>query len=152
MVLIVLLIVSFVAIASIVSMVNASMSSNGIIELSNYTNGKRLKVVVEYTNNISSNIENNNSYFRLLFFNPETDRLERHIDYDLVISDKDREIFQLSNELGHPLFPVHSSNGIGMIPIPSNVDKGEITVKVIVDGISFTPIAREEVQFRFVMS
>lgn len=49
-------------------------------------------------------------------------------------------------------FPVHSGNGIGIIPIPSNVDKGEITVKVIVDGISFTPITREEVQFRFVMS
>lgn len=87
----------------------------------------------------------------MLFFNPETKSLERHIDYDLVIFNKDQNIFQLSNESGHPLFLVHLSNGIGVIPIASSIVKGEITFKIIIDGISFTPIEREEVQFRLVM-
>jgi hypothetical protein len=67
-------------------MTNATMASDGIIELSNNTKNKRLKIIMEYSNNISTKIENNNSYFRLLFLNPETDRLERKDDNDTVIS------------------------------------------------------------------
>ena len=77
--------------------------------------------------------------------------MERHIDYGLVIFNKDQNIFQLSNESGQPLFPVHLSNGIGVIPIASGIVKGEITFKIIVDGMSFTPIEREVVQFRLVI-
>jgi hypothetical protein len=105
-----------------------------------------LRVDVEYINT-----EKTNPYFRVLFLYPESDRLERHIDYDFVILDNHKKIFQLSNASGHPLFPVHSSSGIGVIPIPPDFGKGVFTIEVIIDGISFIPVEREEVQFQLTM-
>ncbi|MDN5866188.1 MAG: hypothetical protein L0H55_02170 [Candidatus Nitrosocosmicus sp.] len=136
------------------SMVNATLDERDVIELSNYTSSKSLKVVIEYPKSNQTVVENNNLYFRLLFVDPNTDKLQRHVDYDFVILDDEREIYRLSNESGMPLFPMHSSSGIGVVPNPLlSVEKGQITIKVIVFGISFIPIIPEHVQFHpFVMS
>lgn len=140
--------VTSAAFVSIIPQVNASMNSTTTTTtLSNHTNGNSLRVDVEYINT-----DKTNPYFKVLFFNPESDRLERHIDYDfIIIMNNQKKIFQLSNASGHPMFPVHSSNGIGVIPIPHDVGKGEFTIEVIIDGISFVPVEREEVQFQLTM-
>ena len=134
------------------SVIYASANNSDTVKVSNYTNNKSLKIILEYSNNNSSDIGNSNLQFRLLFMDPENDMLKRHIDYDFAIFKIDKEIYRYSNQSGQPLFPMHSSNGIAFIPISSEFEKGEYTVKVFVEGISFIPIPIEAAQFRIGIS
>ncbi|MDR4489770.1 MAG: hypothetical protein R2685_02555 [Candidatus Nitrosocosmicus sp.] len=128
--------------------VDASMENNYTKEFVNYTSSKNLKVTVEWKNTNFTNDEKTIEYFRIQFINPENNKLQNHIDYDFAISEKGKEIFRLSNQSGQPLFPMHSSNGIGVIPI-YEFDKGKYLIKVEVEGISFIPIDKEQVDFEF---
>jgi hypothetical protein len=47
---------------------------------------------------------------------------------------------------------MHSSNCIAFIPISSDIEKGEYTVKAFVEGIPFIPIQIERAQFRIEIS
>ncbi len=69
----------------IFSVIYASTNISDTVKISNYTNNKCLKVILEYSNNNSSDIGNSNLQFRLLFMDPEDDMLKRHIDYDFAI-------------------------------------------------------------------
>ncbi len=69
----------------IFSLIYASTNISDTVKISNYTNNKCLKVILEYSNNNSSDIGNSNVQFRLLFMDPEDDMLKRHIDYDFAI-------------------------------------------------------------------
>lgn len=116
-------------------------------KLRNSSSGESLDVVLEYSDNSTSNIKNSNLQFRILFINAQTDKIERHIDYDFVILDKQKEIYRFSNQTGQSLYPLHSSNGIAFIPIFTEFQKGEYEARVIINGISFNPILPEHVQF-----
>ena len=69
----------------IFSVIYASTNISDTVKISNYTNNKCLKVILEYSNNNSSDIKNSNLQFRLLFIDPEDDMLKRHINYDFAI-------------------------------------------------------------------
>ena len=69
----------------IFSVIYASTNISDTVKISNYTNNKCLKVILEYSNNNSSNIGNSKLQFRLRFMDPEVDILKRHIDYDFAI-------------------------------------------------------------------
>jgi len=69
----------------IFSVIFASTNNSDTVKISSHTNNKYLKVILEYSNNNSSDIGNSNLQFRLLFLDPEDDMLKRHIDYDFAI-------------------------------------------------------------------
>lgn len=121
-------------------------------EIRNSTDGRSLDIVLEYSDDKISNINNSYMQFRILFIDPKNDKLQRHIDYDFVIFDinKDKEIYRLSNQSGHPLFPIHSNNGIGFIPVFSNLEEREYIINIIIHGITFNPIKPELAQFNII--
>ena len=69
----------------IFSVIYASTNISDTVKISNYTNNKCLKVILEYSNNNSSDSGNSDLQFRLLFVDPVDDMLKRHIDCDFAI-------------------------------------------------------------------
>ncbi len=79
------------------------------------------------------------------FINPQTQKIQVHIDYTLVISNENGEIIFTTPE---PF--VHSSEGFGNIPVEF-LDEGVYSTDIEVEGILFTPIPPETVSFDIIV-
>jgi hypothetical protein len=122
---------------------NTSNSSSSLTEL---TDGGSITVKLEPSPNpIKSNEQ---SQLKVSFFKPNTEEIQPHIDYDMIISEttSNKTIFQASNQTGQPGIPVHTAESIVTIPFTFPA-KGEYTIKIPIFGILFNPIAPESVTF-----
>ncbi|HZA70199.1 MAG TPA: hypothetical protein VE548_10915 [Nitrososphaeraceae archaeon] len=122
---------------------NTSNSSSSLTEL---TDGGSITVKLEPSPNpIKSNEQ---TQLKVSFFKPNTEEIQPHIDYDMIINDTttNKTIFQASNETGQPGIPVHTAESIVTIPFTFPV-KGEYTIKIPIYGILFNPIAPESVTY-----
>jgi hypothetical protein len=118
-------------------------SSSSLTEL---TDGGSITVKLEPSPNpIKSNEQ---TQLKVSFFKPNTEEIQPHIDYDMIINDTttNKAIFQASNETGQPGIPVHTAESIVTIPFTFPV-KGEYTIKIPIYGILFNPIAPESVTY-----
>ena len=86
------------------------------------------------------------SKFKISFFQPSSETIQVHVDYDVVIKHSNTEIFRASALTGQPL--LHTAEGIVTIPFKFN-SSGNYTLEVAVMGINFVPIRTEYASFEF---
>ena len=86
------------------------------------------------------------SKFKVSFFQPSSETIQVHIDYDVVIKQSNKEIFRASALTGQPL--LHTAEGVVTIPFKFN-SSGNYTLEVAVMGINFVPIRTEYASFDF---
>ena len=131
--------------AYIVVSIFAYATSNGTI-LRSSTNASSLEVLLVPLSNIS----NEEVRLRVGFLQPNTNELQRHVDFNLIVLKDGKEVFSASNQTGQPQIPLHSIPGTMDIPLFTyDFQKtGEYTIKIPVFGILFNPIIPEEAEFR----
>jgi hypothetical protein len=97
-----------------------------------------------------SNVSREEMHFRVGFLQPNTNELQRHVDFNFIIIKDGKEVFSASNQTGQPQIPLHSIPGTMDIPLFTyDFQKiGEYTIKIPVSGILFNPIIPEEAEFR----
>ena len=77
------------------------------------------------------------------FINPQTQRVQEHIDYTVAVSKDGQDVFG-------PIPLTHTSVGSVKIPVLFNQGQGEYTMDIQVEGILFQPIPTETVSFGIV--
>jgi hypothetical protein len=129
-----------------VSLLVYASSNNTVLRSS--TNASSLDVLLVPLLNISKE----EMYFRVGFLQPNTTELQRHVDFNFIITKDGKEVFAASNQTGQPHIPLHSIPGTMDIPLFTyDFQKtGEYTIKIPVFGILFNPIKPEEAEFRIV--
>lgn len=97
-----------------------------------------------------SNVSRDEMHFRVGFLQPNTNELQRHVDFNFIVLKDGKEVFSASNQTGQPQIPLHSIPGTMDIPLFTyDFEKtGEYTIKILVFGILFNPIIPEEAEFR----
>lgn len=151
-----------IAVTLIVTIVVILLSSSTIDVVSN-------AVLAQYTSNTSSALKkltdggsitikldpspnpiksNEQTQLKVSFFKPNTEEIQPHIDYDMIISETstNKTIFQASNQTGQAGIPLHTAESIVTIPFTFPT-KGEYTIRIPVFGILFNPIAPESVTY-----
>jgi hypothetical protein len=122
---------------------NASNSSSPLTRL---TDGGSLTIKLEPSPiPIKSNQQ---TQLKVSFFKPNTEEIQPHIDYDMIISEvsTNKTIFQASNQTGQAGIPLHTAESVVTIPFTFPT-KGEYTIEILVYGILFNPIAPESVTY-----
>lgn len=94
-------------------------------------------------------LKTGDSNFKISFLQPSSEAIQVHIDYDVVISQSNNELFRASALTGQPL--LHTAEGIVNIPYKFD-NPGHYTLEVSVMGINFIPIRTENVKFDFDVS
>jgi hypothetical protein len=137
--------ISALAVSSILLSICFSQSSNAS-PLSKLTDGGSLTVKLEPSP--SPIRPNEQTQMKISFLQPNTETIQPHIDYDVVISDNstNKPIFQASNQTGQPGFPVHTAESIVTIPF-TFPNQGSYTIEIPVYGILFNPIPPESAVF-----
>jgi hypothetical protein len=124
----------------------AQNNSNSSSAFTKLTDGGSITVKLEPSPNpVKSNEQ---TQLKVSFFKPNTEEIQPHIDYDMIISETstNKTIFQASNQTGQAGIPLHTAESIVTIPFtfPS---KGDYTIKIPIYGILFNPIAPELVTY-----
>ena len=78
------------------------------------------------------------------FINPQTQKVQEHIDYIVSVSKDDQKVFG-------PIPLSHTSVGSVKIPIEFNRGEGVYTMDFEVEGILFQPILTEKVSFEIMV-
>ncbi len=84
-------------------------------------------------------------------FDQKSGSVQPHIDYDFVINEAGKQMFQASALAGHPNQPLHTAEGVVTIPYTFQ-QPGAYQVNVTVYGILFNPIKPEDAQFPITVS
>ena len=74
------------------------------------------------------------------FINPQTKKIQEHIDYTITVSKDGETVFG-------PIPLTHTSVGSVKIPIEFNLGEGIYTMDFVIEGILFQPIPPETVSF-----
>ncbi|MFQ5476678.1 MAG: CFI-box-CTERM domain-containing protein [Nitrosopumilus sp.] len=90
---------------------------------------------------IQSNILNKIS---IDFINPQTQKIQIHIDYSVAVSKDGETVFGPTNL-------IHTSEGSVKIPIEFNLGEGAYSMDVKVEGILFNPIPPETASFDIIV-
>jgi hypothetical protein len=72
--------------------------------------------------------------------------LQAHVDYDLKIMKDGKQVFQLSSQAGYPNQPLHTTEGIVIIPYTFQ-QAGTYVINITVYGFLFHQIKPETTQF-----
>ena len=86
--------------------------------------------------------------FKINFFEPTTDKIQVHVDYDFQVLDNGKEIFSAAKQINQPL--LHTAEGSVTIPFMFS-SSGVYSIKIPVLGINFIPINPEYAEFNFVV-
>ena len=108
------------------------------------TNGKSLDIKISPS--VSSIKSQGEIKFKITFLQPNSDKVQVHVDYDFTVIHDDDEIFSASKQTGQPL--LHTAEGTVTIPY-SFLSSGLYMVKISVLGINFVPINPESADFTF---
>jgi len=86
--------------------------------------------------------------FKINFFEPGTDTIQVHVDYDFQVLKNRKEIFSAAKQINQPL--LHTAEGSITIPFMFS-SSGSYSIKIPVLGINFIPINPEYAEFKFVI-
>lgn len=131
--------------SSILISVHFIQCSNASI-LSKPTDGGSILIRLEPSpSQIKSNEQ---TQTKISFMQPNTQKIQPHIDYDFIVIDNStsKPIFQASNQTGQPGLPLHTAESIVTIPFIFP-NKGSYALEIPVYGILFNPIAPESATF-----
>ena len=78
------------------------------------------------------------------FLNPQTQKVQEHIDYTISVSKDGERVFG-------PIPLTHTSVGSVKIPIEFNLGEGVYTMDFEIEGILFQPIPKETVSFDIIV-
>src|ERR687892_2527468 len=96
-----------------------------------------------------SNVSREEIHFKVGFLQPNSNELQRHVDFNFIIIKDGKEVFRASNQTGQPNIPLHSIPGTMDIPLFTyNFQRTGDIIKIPVFGILFNPIILEEAEFR----
>lgn len=84
--------------------------------------------------------------FKINFFEPGTDKIQVHVDYDFQIINNGEEIFSAAKQISQPL--LHTAEGSVTIPFTFS-SPGDYSINIPVLGINFVPINPESAKFEF---
>jgi hypothetical protein len=84
--------------------------------------------------------------FKINFFEPGTDKIQVHVDYDFQILNNGEEIFSAAKQISQPL--LHTAEGSVTIPFTFS-SPGDYSINIPVLGINFVPINPESAKFEF---
>jgi hypothetical protein len=84
--------------------------------------------------------------FKVSFLQKGPDTVQPHIDYDFIIMNNGKEVFQASQLAGQPGKPLHTAEGVVTIPYTFQ-SSGDYSINVQVFGILFNPIKPESAQY-----
>jgi hypothetical protein len=150
---IVTFVVTIVVILSAASTINtvsntvlAQNNSNSSSSLTKLTDGGSITIKLEPSSNPIKSSEQ--TQLKISFFKPNTEEIQPHIDYDMIISEANtnKTIFQASNQTGQAGIPLHTAESIVTIPFTFPT-KEEYAIMIPVFGILFNPIAPESVTY-----
>jgi hypothetical protein len=79
------------------------------------------------------------------FINPQTQKVQEHIDYKITLSKEGKSIFG-------PIPLTHTSVGSVKIPVEFNLGLGIYEIDIEVEGILFQPIPTEIVSFNIIVN
>ena len=86
--------------------------------------------------------------FKVTFLQKGTDKVQPHIDYDLIIMNAKKQVFEASQLAGQPGKPLHTAEGIVTIPYTFQ-SPGDYSVNILVYGILFNTIKPESAEYSF---
>jgi hypothetical protein len=112
-------------------------------ELSQSTSGGSLDVNITSFEVINTDKE---VKFKINFLEPNTDKIQVHVDYDFQVLQNGKEIFSAAKQINQPL--LHTAEGSVTIPFTFS-SPGVYSIKVPVFGINFIPINPEYAEFKF---
>jgi hypothetical protein len=112
-----------------------SMSNAKIQGVKGLTSDGKLLVELEYSPEVVKKDEF--TFFRINFFDIDSNDRTRHVDCDLIVRKSGTELFKASKQYGEPL--IHSPNGILLTSFGFN-ETGRYTLSVEVGGLNFFPI------------
>jgi hypothetical protein len=112
------------------------------IQMKKPTSGGSLDVLL----NPSSFRVNSSEPARLnvIFFEHGTDKIQQHIDYNLIIKHEQTDVFNASKQLNQPT--LHTAEGVVSIPYKFT-SQGSYLIWISVLGIDLFPIEPEYVDF-----
>jgi len=84
--------------------------------------------------------------FKINFFEPGTNKIQVHVDYDFQILNNGEEIFSAAKQISQPL--LHTAEGSVTIPFTFS-SPGDYSINIPVLGINFVPINPESAKFEF---
>lgn len=150
---IVTFVVTIVVILSAASTINTvsntvlAQNNSNSSSLTKLTDGGSITIKLEPSSNPIKSSEQ--TQLKISFFKPNTEEIQPHIDYDMIISEANtnKTIFQASNQTGQAGIPLHTAESIVTIPFTFPT-KGEYAIKIPVFGILFNPIAPESVTYK----
>ena len=87
--------------------------------------------------------------FKVSFFNPGTDTLHEHQDYDFRILKNDVEVFSAARQTGQNL--IHNVEGTITVPYTFE-ENGDYTIQVYVAGIGIAPTIPTDEDVKFPMT
>jgi hypothetical protein len=119
----------------------AQTSSGGMKKT---TNGGALDVLLQPSPQPIAN--KGQTSFKVTFLQKGTDKVEAHIDYDFVIMNGKKQVFEASQLAGQPGKPLHTAEGIVTIPYTFQ-SPGDYSVNIMVYGILFNPIRPESAEY-----
>lgn len=112
-------------------------------ELSESTSGGSLDVNITSFEVINKDKE---VKFKINFLEPNTDKIQVHVDYDFQVLQNGKEVFSAAKQINQPL--LHTAEGSVTIPFTFS-SPGVYSIKVPVLGINFIPINPEYAEFKF---
>ncbi len=126
------------------SIIAYTMNDSTVLRSS--TNASSLEVLLAPLSNVSRE----EMHFKVGFLQPNSNELQRHVDFNFIIMKGGKEVFRASNQTGQPNIPLHSIPGTMDIPLFTYDFQrtGEYIIKIPVFGILFNPIIPEEAEFR----
>jgi hypothetical protein len=150
---IVTFVITIVVILSAASTINTvsntvlAQNNSNSSSLTKLTDGGSITIKLEPSSNPIKSSEQ--TQLKISFFKPNTEEIQPHIDYDMIISEANtnKTIFQASNQTGQAGIPLHTAESIVTIPFTFPT-KGEYAIKIPVFGILFNPIAPESVTYK----
>ena len=84
--------------------------------------------------------------FKINFFEPGTNKIQVHVDYDFQILNNGEELFSAAKQISQPL--LHTAEGSVTIPFTFS-SPGDYSINIPVLGINFVPINPESAKFEF---
>ena len=93
-------------------------------------------------------ITDNEAKFKITFFEPGTNKIQVHVDYDFQVLENGEEIFSAAKQINQPL--LHTAEGSVTIPFVFS-SPGIYLIKIPVLGINFIPINPEYAEFKFII-
>jgi hypothetical protein len=91
-------------------------------------------------------IKGSQTNLKVSFDQKGSSAVQAHVDYDLTIMKDDKQVFKLSSQAGYPNQPLHTAEGVAIIPYTFQ-QAGTYVINITIYGFLFNPIKPETAQF-----